>query len=79
MVRPLDHVTVLQQISLAGREHQHLQSHPELSRLAAESVQREKQVAESRQARPAQRSERTRRQDRPRRPGRRREEGGSST
>lgn len=38
MVRPLDHVTVIQQINFAEREHQNLQLHPMLSRQAAEDA-----------------------------------------
>ncbi|MFH1069337.1 MAG: hypothetical protein V1794_06905 [Candidatus Glassbacteria bacterium] len=32
---PLDHVTVIQQINFAEREHQNLQTHPERSQLAS--------------------------------------------
>ena len=31
MVRPLDHVTVIQQINFAERIHQNQQTHPEIS------------------------------------------------
>jgi hypothetical protein len=38
MVRPLDHVTVIQQINFAEREHQNQVVHPEISRLQAEAI-----------------------------------------
>jgi hypothetical protein len=39
-VRPLDHVTVIQQINFAEREQQNLQTHPERSQLASSVVDR---------------------------------------
>ena len=35
MIRPLDHITVIQQINFAEREQQNLQTHPERSMLAS--------------------------------------------
>jgi hypothetical protein len=60
MVRPLDHVTVIQQINFAERVHQNLQTHPEVSKLAAEAVDREKRLAETRKTKALHKSERAR-------------------
>ena len=46
MVRPLDHVTVIQQINFAEKLHQDSHSHPEISRLQAEDIQRRQRIME---------------------------------
>ena len=48
MTRPLDHITVLQQINFAERVHQDQQTHPELTMLKAEAAGR-RMKAEARQ------------------------------
>jgi hypothetical protein len=58
-VRPLDHVTVIQQINFVEREQQNLQTHPELSRLASEEVELRKVAQERRRTKETSRSERT--------------------
>ncbi|HUU26378.1 MAG TPA: hypothetical protein VM123_01075 [archaeon] len=59
MVRPLDHVTVIQQINFAERVHQNQQMHPELSRLQAEAIEREKKIAENKKTQALHKPEKT--------------------
>ena len=60
MVRPLDHVTVVQQINFAERVHQDLQTHPEISKLKSEVIEQQKRAAQRRQARSVDKTERSR-------------------
>jgi len=60
MVRPLDHVTVIQQINFAERVHQNLQTHPEISKLQAEVIEQQKKAIERRQTQTVQKTERSR-------------------
>ena len=60
MVRPLDHVTVIQQINFAERVHQDLQTHPEISNLKSEVIEQQKIAAQSRQTRSVDKTERSR-------------------
>ena len=49
MLRPLDHITVIQQINFAERIHQNQQTHPEISKLQAEVIQQEQRNIQRRQ------------------------------
>ena len=60
MVRPLDHVTVVQQINFAERVHQDLQTHPEISKLKSEVIEQQQRAAQSRQTRSLDKTERSR-------------------
>ncbi len=60
MVRPLDHVIVIQQINFAERVHQNLQTHPEISKLQAELIEQQKRAAERRQTQSVNKTERSR-------------------
>lgn len=60
MVRPLDHVTVIQQINFAERVHQNLQNHPEISKLQAEVIEQQKRAAERKRTRSVNETERAR-------------------
>jgi len=60
MVRPLDHVTVIQQINFAERVHQNLQTHPEISKLQAEVIEQQKRAARRRKTRSVNKTERYR-------------------
>jgi hypothetical protein len=60
MVRPLDHVTVIQQINFAEKFHQNQQVHPEVSKLQAEIIDKEKRSAEKKRTQALEKSERTR-------------------
>ena len=59
MVRPLDHVTVIQQINFAERIHQNQQTHPEISNLQAEVIDQQKRAVERQRTQAAHKSERT--------------------
>lgn len=60
MVRPLDHVTVIQQINFAEKVHQNQQFHPELSKLQSEVIDQQKREIERRKTQSVHKSERTR-------------------
>ena len=60
MVRPLDHVIVIQQINFAERVHQNLQTHPEISKLQSEVIEQQKRAAERRRTRSVNKTERSR-------------------
>ena len=73
MVRPLDHVTVIQQINFAERIHQNQQTHPEISNLQAEAIEQQKRVLERRRTQATHKSERAKIHLREDRGGRRRQ------
>lgn len=58
MVRPLDHVTVIQQINFAERIHQNQQTHPEFSNLQAEVIDQQTRALERRRTQATHKSER---------------------
>ena len=60
MVRPLDHVMVIQQINFAERVHQNFQTHPEISKLQSEVIEQQKRAAQRRQTRSVDKTERAR-------------------
>ena len=58
MVRPLDHVTVIQQFNFAEKLHQDSHTHPEISRLQAEDIQRRQRIMEQRRTQETHKTER---------------------
>jgi len=58
MVRPLDHVTVIQQMNFAERLHQDAHTHPEISRLQAEYIQRQERILEQKRTQATHKPER---------------------
>ena len=60
MVRPFDHVMVIQQINFAERVHQNFQTHPEISKLQSEVIEQQKRAAERKRTRSVDKTERSR-------------------
>ncbi|MBN2288598.1 MAG: hypothetical protein JXQ83_04645 [Candidatus Glassbacteria bacterium] len=59
MVRPLDHVTVIQQMNFAEKLHQDAHTHPEISRQQAEDIQRRQRILEQKRTQQTHRAERS--------------------
>lgn len=59
MVRPLDHVTVIQQMNIADKLQYDAQSHPEISRQQAEELQRRQKILEQKRTQATDKTERS--------------------
>ena len=80
MVRPLDHITVIQQINIADKLSHNAQSHPEISRQQAEELQRRQKILEQKRTQATEKSERSKihlREDNNKGGGRRRKSSGN--